>query len=58
MNLPNDPAIILGIVNTKLRDFYSSLDELCDDMNINKTELINKLKTIGYEYNSERNAFV
>lgn len=58
MTLPNDPAILLGVVNTKLRDFYSSLDALCDDMNIDKTELINKLKTLGYEYNSERNAFV
>ena len=58
MNLPSDPAILLGVVNTKLRDYYSSLDALCDDMNVDKTELMNKLKAIGYEYNSERNAFV
>lgn len=58
MNLPNDPAILLGVINSKLRDFYSSLDALCDDMNIDKTELTNKLKTIGYKYSTEKNAFI
>ena len=32
--LPGDPVILLGVVNTKLRDFYSSLDEMCEDMRI------------------------
>ena len=27
--LPQDPIILLSYVNTKLRDEYSSLDELC-----------------------------
>ena len=30
--IPNDPAILLSFVNTKLRDFYSNLDDMCDDM--------------------------
>ena len=29
--IPNDPAILLSFVNTKLRDFYSNLDDMCDD---------------------------
>ena len=27
--LPKDPVILLSFVNTKLRDEYESLDELC-----------------------------
>ena len=35
--LPGDPVILLGVVNTKLRDFYPSLEGLCDDMQIDRT---------------------
>ncbi|HJB69908.1 MAG TPA: DUF4250 domain-containing protein, partial [Candidatus Flavonifractor avistercoris] len=30
--LPKDPVILLSVINTKLRDFYPSLDALCDDL--------------------------
>ena len=56
--LPNDPIILLSVLNTKLRDYYSSLDALCDDLDVNKEELIKKLSAIGYNYNSERNQFI
>lgn len=56
--LPNDPFILLGVVNTKLRDFYSSLDALCLDLNIDKDELTKKLASVGYTYKAERNQFV
>lgn len=58
MNLPNDPVILLSVLNTKLRDFYSSLDALCDDMEADKGELISKCRSIGYEYNPQRNQFI
>lgn len=58
MKLPNDPAMLVSVLNTKLRDFYPSLDALCDDMETDKTELISKCKMIGYEYNKERNQFI
>lgn len=58
MNLPNDPAMLVSVLNTKLRDFYPSLDSLCDDLQSDKTELIKKCSLIGYEYNSERNQFI
>ena len=32
MNLPNDPFILLSLINMKLRDSYPSLDELCEDI--------------------------
>ena len=41
--LPSDPMILLSVVNTKLRDFYPSLQALCDDMEISEAELKEKL---------------
>lgn len=58
MNLPNDKMMLLSVVNTKLRDEYKNLDELCEDMNEDKNEIINKLKEIDYEYNEKLNRFV
>ena len=56
--LPNDPAILLSVINTKLRDFYSDLDALCDDLEIDKTELEEKLSRIDYHYSQSKNQFV
>ncbi len=58
MNIPSDPAILLSFINMKLRDFYPSLDALCDDLELNADEIKNKLSMIGYEYKEERNQFV
>ncbi len=57
-DLPNDPMILLSYINTKLRDFYKSLDDFCEDTNCNKDEIINKLQSIGYEYNNDLNKFI
>ena len=43
MELPLDPMMLLSFINMKLRDFYPTLDILCDDMNIDRTELEKKL---------------
>ena len=56
--LPRDPMLLLSVVNTKLRDYYHSLDALCDDMNVNKEEIISALKLIDYAYDSDRQQFV
>ncbi|MGN0163123.1 MAG: DUF4250 domain-containing protein [Candidatus Ornithomonoglobus sp.] len=58
MNLPNDPAMLVSVLNTKLRDFYSSLDALCEDLEADKSELEKKCSVIGYEYSAERNQFI
>ena len=49
--IPNDPMILLSFVNTKLRDFYPSLDKMCDDLGCSK-------EAIDYKYNAELNKFV
>lgn len=55
--LPQDAAMLMSFINMKLRDCYSSLDALCDDMNVNREELETKLSEYGYEYNSSANKF-
>ncbi len=50
--------LCLSVVNTKLRDCYDSLEEFCIAMNVEKSELIQKLKKIDYEYDSKTNQFV
>ena len=50
--------LLLSVVNTKLRDYYHNLDALCDDMNVEKEEIVNILKTIDYEYDENRHQFV
>ena len=56
-NLPKDPMMLMSVINMKLRDFYPSLDELCEDMEIDRNELENKLNQAGFEYNAELNKF-
>lgn len=58
MMIPQDPYMLLSFVNLKLRDYYSSLDAMCDDMDVSKTEIEDKLQSIGYTYNETRNQFV
>ncbi|WP_297435869.1 DUF4250 domain-containing protein [uncultured Clostridium sp.] len=61
MNLNNfqtmDPFMLLSIINLKLRDFYNSLDALCEDLNIDKNELKNILKEKDFEYIEAVNQF-
>ena len=57
-NLPKDPMILLSLINTKIRDQYHTLDALCEDMQIDKSELIDILKGIDYEYDESRHQFV
>jgi hypothetical protein len=55
--LPKDPIILLSYINTKLRDEYNSLEDLCKSMNINRQELEAALATIDYTYTMETNRF-
>lgn len=56
--LPKDSIMLYSVINTKLRDFYSSLEALCEDMNIDENTLKEKLSSAGFEYNKERNQFI
>lgn len=56
--LPSDPFILMSYINTKLRDDYASLDDLCDDMDVNRKELEDNLRAAGFEYNPVSNKFI
>ncbi|MEE1124699.1 MAG: DUF4250 domain-containing protein [Acutalibacteraceae bacterium] len=58
MPIPNDPVMLLSYINTQLRDYYPSLDELCSSLSVNKDDLKSKLSLIGYEYSPELNKFI
>ena len=55
--LPKDPILLLSVVNTKLRDYYPSLDALCDDMDVSREVLEEKLGMIDYRYDAEKIQF-
>ena len=38
--IPKDPVILLSYVNTQLRDNYSSLDEMCQALDADKSRII------------------
>lgn len=56
--IPNDPVMLLSFVNLKLRDFYGSLEALCDDLDVSQSEITEKLAAIDYHYDAEQNKFV
>lgn len=55
--LPKNPIILLSVINTKLRDEYSSLDDLCNDLDESINEIKEILASIGYKYNEELKQF-
>lgn len=58
MALPMDNFLLLSVVNTKLRDQYSNLDALCDDLDEDKNDIISRLSSVGYSYDENVNQFV
>lgn len=56
--IPKDPVMLLSFINLKLRDFYTNLDVLCDDMDLDKAEIVEKLTAIDYHYDSNKNQFI
>ena len=56
--IPKDPVMLLSFVNLKLRDYYTDLSALCDDLAIEECELTEKLAVIDYHYDKEKNQFV
>lgn len=55
--LPSEPSILLSVINTKLRDEYSSLEALADGMDEDASDIKAKLLVAGYVYNEEQNQF-
>ena len=56
--IPKDPVMLLSFVNLKLRDYYSSRELLCEDLNVEQSEITEKLASIEYHYDKEKNRFV
>ena len=56
--VPKDPVILLSFLNTKLRDHYSSLSALCEDLELDENQPKEKIAAIGYTYDSDRNQFI
>lgn len=58
MPLPQDPYILLSYLNTQLRDKYSSLSTLCEDLDVDQNAIAAKMQTVNYHYDAARNQFV
>ncbi len=56
--IPKDPVMLLSFINLKLRDYYSSFEALCDDLDVDGQEIADKLASIDYHYNKEKNQFI
>lgn len=56
--LPQDPVMLLSVINMKLRDQYSSLSALCDDLDESESDIVGKMEKIGYIYDVENNQFI
>ncbi len=56
--LPQDPVMLLSFVNLKLRDYYGSLEAMCEDLDADQEQIESKLAGIDYHYDKEKNQFV
>lgn len=56
--IPKDPAMLLSFLNMKLRDTYRSLDQLCEDLDVDRRELEDKMAGLDYAYDALKNQFL
>jgi hypothetical protein len=52
-----DPHMLVGLVNTELRNHCESLEDLVKTHDLPEDDLIRKLAAAGYEYRGEQNQF-
>ncbi|ETA81480.1 MULTISPECIES: DUF4250 domain-containing protein [Youngiibacter] len=52
-----DPFMLSSLINTKLRNEFKSLNDLCSHFSLDKKELLERLSQFGYEYYGEINQF-
>lgn len=55
--LPEDPVMLAGFVNMKLRDEDLSLDDFCDKYDVDKEDLCHKLAKAGFSFSAVSNSF-
>lgn len=58
VNIPKDPVMLLSYINTQLRDNYPDTDELCRSLCLDRKDVDEKLASIDYEYDPEKNQYV
>lgn len=56
--IPKDPVMLLSYINTQLRDFYPSIEELCSALSLSKDSLDKTLSSIDYRYDRDKNQYV
>ena len=52
-----DPHLLVGLVNTELRNHSESLEDLVKTHDISEEGLIEKLRAAGYEFREEQKQF-
>lgn len=58
MTIPEDPFMLLSFINMKLRDGdYADMTELCDALGCSTSEIDEKLRSAGFEYQKELNQY-
>lgn len=56
--IPRDPAMLLSYINTQLRDQYSNLEDLCQALDLDKSDLEERLAELDYHYTADQNQFI
>ena len=56
--IPKDPVILLSFVNTKLRDEYASLADLCTALDADEAAIRDTLAGLDYRYDPVHNRFI
>ena len=56
--IPRDPVMLLSYINTLLRDFYPSLEELCSALSLDRETLDETLSSIDYFYDRDKNQYL
>ena len=55
MDLTINPVLLISILNTKLRNQYTSLYDLCEDLDLRYDDLKEVLKQNHYIYDEDQN---
>jgi hypothetical protein len=55
--LAMDPHLLVGLLNTELRNHCESLEDLVKTHNLDPDQLLSKMSASGYDYRPEQNQF-
>ena len=56
--IPKHPVILLSFINTKLRDEYESLSDLCAALDADEVAIRHTLSGLDYRYDPVHNQFI